>query len=73
MVDALNQNIKIAEKKASILKKLNLTSKEYLVATAHRAENVDNEKRLYGILKGLYLVARDLKLPIIYPIHPRTK
>jgi len=72
VVDALNQHIKIAEKKANILKQLNLASKEYLVATAHRAENVDNKKRLSGILNGLYLVARDFKLPIIYPVHPRT-
>lgn len=72
VVDALKQNIKIAEKKGNILKKLNLASKKYLLATAHRAENVDHKKRLSGILRGLYLIARDFKLPIIYPIHPRT-
>lgn len=72
VVDALEQNIKLAEQKVNILKKLKLTSKAYILATAHRAENVDNPKRLSGILQGLYLTAKEFNLPIIYPIHPRT-
>lgn len=72
VVDALNQNIELAKSKANVLKRFKLQPKEYIVATAHRAENVDNKKRLSGILKGLYLVNREFSLPIIYPIHPRT-
>ncbi|MFH1890118.1 MAG: UDP-N-acetylglucosamine 2-epimerase (non-hydrolyzing) [Candidatus Kuenenbacteria bacterium] len=72
VVDALYQNIKLADRKVNILAKLKLDKKKYIVATAHRAENVDNRKRLHGILVGLYLTARELNLPIIYPLHPRT-
>src|SRR3989338_4490775 len=72
IVDAVSQNLALAEKKVDILEKLNLKKKNYILVTVHRSENVDNAIRLKGILKGLYLVARDLKLPIIYPIHPRT-
>ena len=72
VVDAVFQNLELANKKSNIIKELNLESENYILATAHRAENVDIEKRLKGILEGLALVARDFNLPIIYPIHPRT-
>ncbi|MDD5290992.1 MAG: UDP-N-acetylglucosamine 2-epimerase (non-hydrolyzing) [Patescibacteria group bacterium] len=72
VVDAVFQNLELAEKKSDILKALNLEDKNYILATAHRAENVDIEERLEGILEGLAFVANDFNLPIIYPVHPRT-
>ena len=72
IVDAVNQNLEIAERKAGILNKLNLNAKEYFLVTAHRQENVDNKKRLEGILEGLELIHEEFNLPIIYSIHPRT-
>ena len=72
IVDAVNQNLEIAERKADILNKLNLRSKEYFLVTAHRQENVDNKERLKGILEGLKLIHEEFDLSIIYPIHPRT-
>jgi len=52
-----------------ILERLGLRSKKYALATLHRAENVDDEKRLQSILAGLgnYLQT------IVWPMHPRTK
>ena len=38
----------------------------------HRAENVDDPKRLVKILDGLKLLSDQYKIPIIFPIHPRT-
>jgi len=73
IVDAIYQNLNIAEKKSKILEKLKLKKKEYFLLTAHRQENVDNKKRLKGILEGLSLVYKNLKFPLVYPIHPRTK
>lgn len=73
IVDAVQQNLAIAEKKTNILKTLGLKDKGYLLITAHRAENVDNPERLGGIIKGLELVRRECKLPIIFSLHPRTK
>lgn len=72
VVDALLQNIELADKKVNILEKLSLSKKNYIVVTAHRAENVDIEERLAGILAGLKLVSEHFNLPIIYPMHPRT-
>jgi len=73
IVDAVFQNLKIAERKAAdILNKLNLQPNEYFLVTAHRQENVDKEKRLKGILDGLELVYRKFNFPVLYPVHPRT-
>ena len=72
IVDAVYQNLEIARRKVNILNKLNLTSEDYFLVTAHRQENVDIKERLKGILEGLESVYNDFNLPIIYPIHPRT-
>jgi UDP-N-acetylglucosamine 2-epimerase len=40
----------------------------YLLVTLHRAENVDVPQRLAGLLAML-----DLDLPVIFPVHPRTR
>ncbi|NOR78184.1 MAG: UDP-N-acetylglucosamine 2-epimerase (non-hydrolyzing) [Methanophagales archaeon] len=73
IVDAVYQNLEIARRKADALTKLNLSTKEYFLVTAHRQENVDAKDRLKGILDGLILVYHTFNIPIIYPIHPRTK
>ena len=73
VVDAVNQNLKIAEKKVKILDKLDLKNKEYLLVTLHRQENADVKSRLESIFEGLSLVYKEFNLPLIYPIHPRTK
>jgi UDP-N-acetylglucosamine 2-epimerase (non-hydrolysing) len=43
----------------------------YAVATLHRPSNVDERAPLGVILRALAAVARDL--PVILPIHPRTR
>lgn len=72
IVDAVLQNIKLADKKVNILRDLGLEKGRYVLTTAHRAENVDFKERLQGILSGLEFVSKYLNAPIIYPIHPRT-
>lgn len=55
--------------KSDILHKLDLITKEFAVLTTHRAENVDNIARLKQILKAM----KNVQMPIIFPVHPRTK
>lgn len=73
IVDSIYQNKEIAERKVNALKNLGLKPKEYFLVTAHRAENVDNSSRLGEIIKGLKLIGHEFSLPVIFPIHPRTK
>lgn len=56
---------------STILDTLNLKKDQYIIATAHRAENVDNEQRLKNILESLVEISKDY--PVIFSCHPRTK
>lgn len=72
IVDALFQNIGISENKLSVLNNFNLQKEGYFLVTAHRQENVDDEKRLNNIIRGLESLYRQYGLPIIFAAHPRT-
>ena len=49
---------------------LNLPDR-FILATIHRAENTDDPKRLTSIFNALAEISNEI--PIILPIHPRTK
>jgi len=68
MVDALQNNIEIAEKKSKILDELNLKPEEYYLATVHRAENTDDFSRLRSIVDAFCEIEH-----IVFPCHPRTE
>jgi UDP-N-acetylglucosamine 2-epimerase (non-hydrolysing) len=73
VVDAVYQNLEIAKAKSKALKSLNVEAGKFILATAHRAENVDNKARFKGLINGLQRVQSEFGLPLIYPIHPRAK
>ncbi len=67
VIDAVNQHLPIAEKKSTFTKKIPF--EKFILATAHRAENVDN----MIVLKTFMEVFAESPIPIVYPMHPRTK
>lgn len=54
---------------ASMLERLGVRRGEYLLATAHRAGNVDDPARL----RALVDVLTGMPLPVVLPVHPRTR
>jgi UDP-N-acetylglucosamine 2-epimerase (non-hydrolysing) len=60
-------------KKDDIGRKLDLERRDYFLVTAHRAENVDDKKRLKSVLKSLELVHRRYRKRVIWSLYPRTK
>ena len=58
---------------SSILKKLQLNRKKYFIVSAHREENVDNQKRLHDFLHTLTILRDRWQYPIIVSTHPRTR
>ncbi|HJH30202.1 MAG TPA: UDP-N-acetylglucosamine 2-epimerase (non-hydrolyzing) [Methanosarcinaceae archaeon] len=72
IVDAVYQNREIAKEKVDVLGRLDLSDGGYFLATAHRAENVDDPVRLGGILEGFRLVYEEFGMPVVFPAHPRT-
>ena len=72
MFEVLN-NQKKAINNSKILTKLKLNSGEYFLISCHREENVDNNKNFKLLIESLNELANKYKMPIIFPIHPRTK
>ncbi|RQW01381.1 UDP-N-acetylglucosamine 2-epimerase (non-hydrolyzing) [candidate division KSB1 bacterium] len=70
MIDTLLANKAKADQSA-ILQELYLCSQEYALLTLHRPSNVDDQKIFCGILDALSEIQR--QLPIIFPVHPRTR
>jgi len=62
---------KKAECSSKILEHLNIESKNYILATIHRAENTDNSLRLKAIFNGLMKISKEIS--VVIPIHPRTR
>ena len=73
VVDAVYQNREISNEKSEIIDSLGLKAGEYLLVTAHRAENVDDKARLSGIINGINAVSEKYHLPAVFPMHPRTE
>lgn len=54
-----------------LLEKLGLSPRGYVLTTVHRAENTDDPQRLRTIVNTLGEVAKTL--PVVWPLHPRTR
>ena len=72
VIDALQQNLALAEKRSSVLSQLGLSKGGYILLTFHRSENVDSKERLARALDAFEAAAKETGLPILFPIHPRT-
>lgn len=73
IVDAVSQNIELANRKSTVLEDLDLESGTFYLLTAHREENVDAPDRFAEILEGAGELARRTDRPVVYPIHPRAR
>lgn len=56
---------------STILNDLNLMPGSYIIATAHRAENVDHDTRLQNIFRAFEEISKEYK--IVFSCHPRTR
>ena len=56
---------------STILNDLHLECLGYVLATVHRAENVDNPENLVHIFESLNTISEKMK--VVLPIHPRTR
>jgi UDP-N-acetylglucosamine 2-epimerase (non-hydrolysing) len=72
MAEVLRKNLKSIEG-SDILKKLNLKTKEYILLSAHREENIDTEKNFMSLFGAINKLAEKYDMPILYSCHPRSK
>ena len=61
----------VADQKVDLLRRLGLDGKPYILCTLHRDSNTDHAERLNAILEALLELSAEL--PIVLPLHPRTR
>lgn len=66
-----NYQAKIEE--SSILSDLALEPGKYFLLSAHREENIDNEKNFYSLVEAINVVADAYRMPVLYSCHPRSQ
>ncbi|MGB7604953.1 MAG: UDP-N-acetylglucosamine 2-epimerase (non-hydrolyzing) [Lutisporaceae bacterium] len=72
MAEILNVNAdKI--KSSKVLEKLGLEKGQYILLSAHREENIDNEENFMTLMNAINAMAEIYDMPIIYSTHPRSK
>jgi UDP-N-acetylglucosamine 2-epimerase (non-hydrolysing)/UDP-GlcNAc3NAcA epimerase len=59
----------VAEQRSTALAENDVSPGEYILATAHRAGNVDDPQRLLALVELL----EALPGPVVFPLHPRTR
>jgi len=69
MYDSLLYFIKKVAPKQDLLVKFGLLPHQYYLATIHREQNTDVLENLQKIID----ILEDLNLPVLFPIHPRTR
>jgi len=58
---------------STILETLGLKKREYILLSAHREENIDNEKNFFELMNSINAMAEKYNVPVIYSVHPRSK
>jgi UDP-N-acetylglucosamine 2-epimerase (non-hydrolysing) len=70
MIDSLIENLPMS-RQSGILQRLQIEPGRFVFVTLHRPVNVDGCANLTAIMTEVERLAR--RLPVIFPIHPRTR
>ncbi len=72
MAEVLHANLDSIES-SSVLERLGLEKKKYILLSAHREENIDNEENFLSLMNAINSLAEIYDMPILYSCHPRSK
>lgn len=59
--------------KSDVLTSLSIEPNKYILVSAHREENIDNEENFMSLMNSINAIAEQYKLPVIYSTHPRSQ
>lgn len=57
---------------SDILEKLYIHRDKYILVSAHREENIDNEENFISLMTAINNIAEHYQIPVIYSTHPRS-
>lgn len=63
----------VSDEQSDIIDTLGLTGKKFILSTIHRNNNTDEPERLQSIFEALLEIAESNNVPVVLPLHPRTK
>lgn len=72
MAEVLN-GVREEVEKSDVLSQLNLKPNKYILLSAHREENIDNEANFFSLMNAVNAMAEKYDMPILYSCHPRSK
>ncbi|OUO95825.1 UDP-N-acetylglucosamine 2-epimerase (non-hydrolyzing) [Gordonibacter sp. An232A] len=58
---------------SDVLDRLDLRKGGYLLLSAHREENIDDEGNFKALMEAVNALARRYGLPVLYSMHPRSR
>jgi UDP-N-acetylglucosamine 2-epimerase (non-hydrolysing) len=58
---------------SNVLNTLGLEKGKYILVSAHREENIDNENNFFSLMSAINEIADNYQMPVIYSTHPRSK
>jgi len=71
MAEVLHENLD-SIRESDILTRLGLKSKQYILLSAHREENIDTERNFRSLFTAINHMAEKYDMPILYSCHPRS-
>lgn len=58
---------------STVLDQLGLQPRGYILLSAHREENIDNERNFEDMVSAINAMAEEYQVPVLYSMHPRSK
>lgn len=72
MAEVLRDNLEKIEK-SNVMERLSLQAGNYMLLSAHREENIDNEENFISLFSAVNTLAEKYDMPILYSMHPRSR
>lgn len=58
---------------SKVIDTLGLEKHNYILLSAHREENIDNEQNFFSLMNSVNAMAESYSIPVIYSTHPRSE